>query len=107
MESRKPKRPSEVHIKAATNKGYIVRHSFDNYGAGESFQPAKEYAIGSHHALMKHISEHLGPDSGAYDGKPDVKGDDDGDMAGERVATKPVPRKSEAPSRRTYGAGVD
>jgi hypothetical protein len=109
MESRKPKRPSEIHIKPGAAGGYIARHSFDNFGAGESFQPSKEYPIANHKALMKHIDEHLGPDSGAYDGKPDVKGDADEPDKGDAhpTGTKRVPPKGSAPTARTHGAGAD
>jgi hypothetical protein len=110
MDSRKPKRPHEVHIKAAENSGYIVRHSYDNRDAGESWQRDKEYVVGSHNALMKHVKEHLGPDSGAYAGMPDVH--DSADVVADRGTSTPagikhVPGKGTAPTRRTHGAGMD
>lgn len=85
--SRKGGVPSEITIKPSMNKGFIVRHSFDNSGAGPSYRPPQEHAFQDHKAMMAHVHKHT---SG---GAP---------PAG--VAGKP---KAAPPSAKSAGAGAD
>jgi len=117
MDSRKKKAPEEVTIRHAKNGGFIARHSYNNMGSGESYQPPDEYAFSDHKGLMTHVHSHTRAMGG---------GDHDADDAGASVgAGRPrgvgaapnrgtatptgVSGKAKAapPSKRTYGAGVD
>ncbi len=50
--------PHEISIKHAKNGGFIVRHSFNNEGSGESYQPPEEHAFGNHAAMLAHVTKH-------------------------------------------------
>jgi hypothetical protein len=112
---RRAKAPSSITIKKAENGGYITTHHYDNFGAGESYMPSKDHAFSDYDAAEKHTRKHLG-------GKGDpAKRDGFGGAstgAGGRPQTgdkAPAPskqtgtgtKKAAAPSRRSYGAGVD
>ena len=58
--SRKPRMPHEMTIKRAANNGFIVRHSYDNMGAGESYQPPTEHVFSKHGDMLKHVEQHMG-----------------------------------------------
>lgn len=92
---RKGKAPSEVTIRRAKNGGHIVRHSFDNMGAGESYRPSEEHAFSDHKSMMAHVHKHT---SGS-DKAPDA-----GETKPTGVAGKP---KAAPPTKKTFGAGVD
>jgi hypothetical protein len=94
--SRKKDPPSEVAIKRAKNKGYIVRHSFDNFGRGESYRPPEEHAFTTHKEMMAHVHKHT------HDGGREV---DPGERKPAGVGH--VPRKGAAPTAQTRGAGLD
>lgn len=108
--SRKKDTPSEVTIRHAKNGGYIVRHSFDNMGRGESYRPSEEHAFTSHQELMAHVHTHtaLGKNEGASEGAgtPNLKGK----LAAEGTH-KPAgigrAMTGKAPGPRSHGAGVD
>lgn len=55
---RKKSAPSEITIKPSMNKGFIVRHSFDNSGAGMSYRQPQEHAFQDHKAMMAHVHKH-------------------------------------------------
>lgn len=57
MTGRKRRKPSEITIKGAKNGGFIVTHRFDNFGAGESYQPPEDNAFQSHEAMLAHVSK--------------------------------------------------
>lgn len=57
MTGRKRRKPSEITIKGAKNGGYIVTHRFDNFGAGESYQPPEDNAFQSHEAMLEHVAK--------------------------------------------------
>lgn len=90
---RKAQSPSEVSIRKAKNGGHIVRHSYDNQGAGMSYRPSEEHAFSDHKAMIAHVLKHTGG-----------KAPDAGEAAPTGVAHK---AKAAAPSKKTYGAGVD
>ena len=113
MDGRKKKSPESIHIKRAMNGGYVVRHSYNNYGSGESYMPDQEHAFTSHAEMLKHVTKHT---TGAKDGDAD----DAGATAGTgRPPTHAVPAgaahvtgvagraKAAPPTARTKGAGVD
>ena len=89
VEARKKKAPIELNVKRVANGGYIVRHAYDNSGAGESYQPSTEHAFTSHAEVMKHIGKHLG----GHDQAP--------------ASPKPAPSKRAAPTVATAGAEMD
>jgi hypothetical protein len=97
MESRKKKAPEDVTIRAAKNGGFIARHSYNNMGSGESYQPPDEYAFGNHKAMMAHVHAHTSKMGGASDLDAD-----DATPAGVSGKAKAAP-----PTQRTKGAGVD
>ena len=114
---RKSKTPTEISIKKTANNGFIVRHSFDNYGGGPSYMPPKEHAFGSRKDMMKHVGGMFGgPDTGgngAGDGDVDDKDalpdQNSGKVNKARGAQRQggTGKKHPAPGPRTYGAGVD
>ena len=123
-EGRKRRTPDEVHVKKAANGGFIVRHTFDNIGAGESYMPPKEHAFGSHREMMDHVFKHtggkgersIGKDEGAEEGTGEPKADGDEPKAtGAKTQTRGGQvskadgqgKGGRAPNQRTYGAGVD
>lgn len=55
---RMPKHPTEITVKHAKNGGFIVRHSFDNSGAGESYRMPEEHAFSGHKEMMAHLHKH-------------------------------------------------
>jgi hypothetical protein len=95
MEStRKKAAPTEVTVRKAKNGGYIVRHSFDNNGMGESYRSPEEHAFTSHADMLKHVATHT---SGA---PPTEKNGSAPAGVGRVSATKP-------PGPRSKGAGLD
>jgi hypothetical protein len=124
MEGRKKQGPSELRIRrAASGRGYIVRHSFDNTNAGPSWRQDEEHIATNHSDLIKHIGTHMGgsiPDKNdGYGGgkagtpKGDAKnfhqaegGSAPAGMRG-TTGTKSGKKKGKAPGPRTFGAGVD
>lgn len=111
MDSRKKKRPEEIAIKHAKNGGFIVRHSFNNMGSGESYQPDEQHAFTSHKEMLAHVTKHtahspFGADTDDIGGRHPV-----GDTNVRTRSTTPagVAHKAKAapPTRRTYGAGAD
>ncbi len=111
MDSRKKQRPMEVSIKRAKNKGFIVRHSYDNSMAGPSYQPPDEFAFGDHKGMLAHVTKHTIPESandeGAYEdagGTPSVAKSPDREAQPSGVSGK---AKARPPSRMSRGAGVD
>jgi hypothetical protein len=50
-----------MHIKRAANSGYIVRHDYDNQGAGEAYMPSTEHVFSSHGSMLKHVQSCMGP----------------------------------------------
>jgi hypothetical protein len=117
--SRKAQRPEEIAIKHAKNGGYIVRHSFNNMGAGESYRTPEEHAFGDHKSMMAHVHKHtnhgqtasdLGANEGAQvgaGGTPKVAVGKAGAHKEARPTGTSGKAKAAPPSRRTYGAGVD
>ena len=106
--SRKAKPPTRISIERGKTGGYAITHSFDNFGAGESFRPNEMHVAGDHKALMAHIKKHM-PDATVTAGTPAAGGgkqtpDGDGDESPAGVAGK---AKAAAPNQRTRGAGVD
>jgi hypothetical protein len=95
--TRAAQRPEEVSIKHAANGGYIVRHSFNNMGSGESYRQPEEHAFGDHKSMMSHIHKHTSKGGGGNNDASKPAG----------VGTNPAPVKTKAPTVRTYGAGVD
>jgi hypothetical protein len=58
----KSKKPSEVHIrKASDGQRYIIRHSHDT-GPGEMPQKDTEHVANDMDELQAHIGEHMSPD---------------------------------------------
>ena len=86
---RKAKPPSEISIKRAVNGGFIVRHSFDNYGAGESYMPSQEHAFSDHASALRHVQK-------AMNGKPATSDQ-----------TAAPSKAAGVTAARTPGAGVD
>jgi hypothetical protein len=93
--TRKAKTPSEVSIRRAANGGYLVRHSYDNQGAGESYRPSEEHVFTSHQDLIAHVHKHT-----AADGPPAEAGG----AAPTGVGTAPTVK---APGPNSRGAGLD
>lgn len=91
---RKGKVPESITIKRAANKGYIVRHGYNNFGAGESYRPDEEHAFGDHKGMMAHVHKHTSGD----------KAPDAGEKAPTGVAHK---AKAAPPTARSKGAGLD
>ena len=58
--TRKRHEPSEMHIKRSANGGFIVRHQYDNSGAGESYQLPTEHVFKSHGEMMGHVKSYYG-----------------------------------------------
>jgi hypothetical protein len=52
---RKPTTPNELTITPTVNRGFVVRHTFDNSHSGPGYMPAKEHAFSSHAAMMAHV----------------------------------------------------
>ena len=57
--------PREIHIQRTQNKGYIARHMMaDKKGNpptdGQSHE--RMYGLANHTELLKHLSEHFGPE---------------------------------------------
>jgi hypothetical protein len=89
--SRKHSPPSDIHIRRA-EKGFVVRHQYDNRGNGESYRPGDEFAFSSHKEMVAHVSKHL-----------DALDEAEPSGAGRSM---PVASKT-PPGPRTKGAGVD
>ena len=113
MHGRKHKVPNELHVKAADNGGFIVRHSYDNIGAGESYQPPTEHAFKSHHDAQRHVKTQMTLMAGKEPDADDL-GKDEGAERGSgtprlpKVSGPPAHKaKAAAPTARTFGAGVD
>lgn len=117
MNGRQAKAPEEVGIKRAKNGGFIVRHSFNNMGAGESYRMPEEHAFTDHASMLAHVTKvtKQGPSA-------DVEGDDEGATRGtgpkpkvsatpDRGTKRPAgvagKAKASPPNQRTYGAGAD
>jgi hypothetical protein len=84
-----------VTIRKAKNGGFIVRHSYDNMGKGESYRPSEEHAFTSHADMMGHVAKHLGAAA-----PPAERGG--ANPAG--VGSKPT---KQAPGPHSKGAGMD
>lgn len=105
MESaRKAKAPSSVRIERAKNGGFMVHHSYDNSGAGESYRMPETHVFKDHAAMMAHVGKHMEgreePESKAEAAGADV---DDKPNAMKAAPTKAEGRKAAA----TKGRGVD
>lgn len=92
--SRKAQAPESITIKRAKNKGFIVRHSFNNYNAGPSYRPDEEHAFSDQKQMMAHVAKHVGASAAP----------DEGESAPTGVAHK---AKASPPNQRTKGAGAD
>ncbi len=102
MNARGKSKPHELNIQHAKNGGYIVRHSFNNMGAGESYRPPEEHVFADHGSLMSHLKKHTAPN-------PDADGDEPGDRMAGGPKTSGVgrPMTGKAPGPKSKGAGVD
>lgn len=118
MDGRQKKAPEEVTIRHAKNGGFIARHSYNNMGSGESYQPPDEYAFGNHKAMMTHVHAHTSRMGATAETDTDNAGASRGagtphgvGAAPDRTGGKPTGvagrAKAAPPSRRTRGAGVD
>ena len=111
--SRKKSRPTEVTLKRGKTGGHIVRHSFDNSGAGMSYRPSEEHALANDAALMQHLKTHyLAPPNAADDAGATADTGPDPSASptppgGKTVAGVSGKAKAKPPTRSTYGAGVD
>lgn len=105
---RKSKVPTEISVKRAANGGFIVRHSYDNYGGGPSYQPPKEHAFSDHKSMMSHLHQHTGGPKGKPGGSQISTENED---AGNEGAQTAQPHKSKTrpahPGPRSRGAGMD
>jgi hypothetical protein len=111
---RKKKVPEELRVKAAKNGGFTVRHSYNNFGAGESYQPDDEYAFTSHKEAGAHVANHMRKMAGVSDADGDEGGDVETPASSKKTPKAPPAKQlgtrtnqAPAPTRRTYGAGVD
>jgi hypothetical protein len=95
MESdRQAKPPSRVSIERVKNGAFVVNHSFDNMGSGESYRQNEVHAFTNHKQMIAHVSKHTGgkePD--ADDAKPPTG------VSGHATAAPPTAR--------SRGAGMD
>lgn len=107
--SRKAKQPHELTIKRAANGAYIVKHHFDNSGAGESYRQPEDHAFSSHKELMAHVHKHTASkdDDGYGGGKDTTPKTAAAPPGGKTVTGVSGKAKAAAPSVRTKGAGVD
>lgn len=92
MNGRAKALPEEISVKHAANGGYIVRHSFNNQGMGESYRSPEEHAFTSHKEMIAHVDKHMSKGKTEKEHTP----------AGVGIATQHA-----APTKKTKGAGVD
>lgn len=112
MDSRKKTRPNEIRITPAKNKGFIVRHSYDNSMSGPSYQPPDEFAFGDHKGMLAHVTKHTIPDAandaGATEGSgPAPQVATSPDVGATRPTGVSGKAKARPPNARTRGAGMD
>lgn len=94
MDGRKAKKPTDINIKHAANGGYIVRHSYDNMGSGESYMPPREHAFADHKTMMAHVHTHTAGTGGHAAATARAGG------VGQAITKK-------APGPKSRGAGLD
>jgi hypothetical protein len=105
--SRKSKAPAELTIKRAANGAFIVKHHFDNSGAGESYRSPEEHAFSGHKAMMAHVHTHtsMGKDEGAEADTGPAPKVEKAPAKGTGVGKAPA--KGKAPGPKSVGAGLD
>lgn len=101
MSQRTKKRPNRISIEEAANGGYVVNHSYDNSGSGESYQQPTTHAFSNHAELVAHLGKMYGKvKTKAPFSRPG--------QGGNRAGLKAVPSKAAGrAAARKRGAGVD
>lgn len=95
MHDRKRRSVDSMHIRRAENGGYIVSHSYNNQGSGESYMPSTDHVVKNRRALRQHVDQHMGGPREEFSG---------GFMGGQKAAPTPAAGRQAARKR---GGGVD